>query len=132
PAKAEKPATDSMLGKQAGDARNDNGLKMKLVWCPPGVFPMGQEPVVKPVKVVLTRGYWLGKYEVTQPEWRSVMETQPWQGMRNVKEGDDFPATSMLWDEAMEFCRKLTDRERQLGRLPKEWEYTLPTDAQWE
>ena len=36
------------------------------------------------------------------------------------------------WGEVMEFCRKLTERERRAGRVPDGWEYTLPTDAQWE
>src|SRR5262249_43554868 len=36
------------------------------------------------------------------------------------------------WKNAIEFCRKLTDRERAAGRLPSDWEYTLPTEAQWE
>ena len=41
PVEAENSAADSMLGKEAGQARDDNGLKMKLVWCPPGKFKMG-------------------------------------------------------------------------------------------
>ncbi|MFN0051940.1 MAG: hypothetical protein ACKV0T_07095 [Planctomycetales bacterium] len=45
--KVEIPA-NSMLGEQAGQEREDNGLKMKFVWCPPGGFEMGDvEAVVK-------------------------------------------------------------------------------------
>src|SRR5262249_26035760 len=133
--KADKPAADPMVGKEAGQVRDDNGLKMKLVWCPPGFFTMeyletttgasdsktrgGLTPAkVTPAKVFLTNGYWLGKYEVTQREWKRVTATEPWKGQIDAKEGDAFPAVCAGWDDAMEFCRKLTDQERKAGRLP--------------
>ena len=84
------------------------------------------------VKAFLTGGYWLGKCEVTQSEWKEVMETEPWKGEALTKEGADFPATFVQWSEAIDFCRKLTEQERQAGRLSDECEYTLPTEAQWE
>src|SRR5262249_604378 len=49
-----------------------------------------------------------------------------------VRQGANYPATMVSWDDAMEFCRKLTTDERQSGRLPDHWEFTLPTEAQWE
>src|SRR5262245_2086652 len=181
-ADADKPASsaaDSMRGKEPGQERNDNGLKLKLIWCPPGFVTMesvkeriesvadedddlndddidskverapklpqpapkkfGHRRVVTPVKVLLTKGYWLGKYEVTQSEWKQVMPTEPWKGHISIekrhdatREGPDFPATYVSWHDATEFCRKLTEQERHTGRLPNEWEYTLPTEAQWE
>ncbi len=155
PAKAEKPAGDPMFGKKLGQVRDDNGLKMKLVWCPPGFVTMEQvevveEPVttedeedeaapkirrvekITPVKVLLTRGYWLGKCEITQAEWKQVMNTEPWKDKEWTKEGADYPATFVSWNDAVDFCRKLTEQERQAGRLSNDWEYTLPTEAQWE
>jgi formylglycine-generating enzyme required for sulfatase activity len=84
------------------------------------------------VGVTFTNGFWLGKYEVTQSEWTLVMKTQPWKGQRSTKEGAGFPATFVSWNDATNFCRKLTEQERQAGQLPEEWEYTLPTEAQWE
>lgn len=155
PAKPEKAAADSMRGKAPGEVRDDNGLKMKLVWCPPGFFTMEQvdvnilEPLagredvkISPVKVLVSQGYWLGKYEVTQSEWKRVMATEPWsrdpfpKGIRgiqvNVKEGAGYPATFVTWDNAVEFCRKLTEQEHDAGRLPENWEYSLPTEVQWE
>ena len=155
-----KLAADPMLGKKLGQVRDDNAFKMKFVWCPPGFVAMEQVEVIEqpvptndeahddhdpddepetrtvtketPVKVLVTRGYWLGKYEVTQSEWKQVMGTEPWKGQKFTKEGDDFPTTFVDWDDAMEFGRKLTERERMVGRLPNGWEYTLPTEAQWE
>ncbi len=152
---------DSMRGEIAGRVRDDNGLKTKLVWCPPGIFRMGDfkrvvdvveqstamdddeyddvgkevEAIAKEtpaVKVFLRRGYWLGRYEVTQAEWKQVMTKELWKGKRFAKEGDDLPAAYVSWNDAMKFCSKLTEQERQAGRLPVGWEYTLPTEAQWE
>jgi formylglycine-generating enzyme required for sulfatase activity len=82
--------------------------------------------------VLLTRGYWLGKHEVTQSQWRTMMATTPWQGQARVMEGDNSPASYISWEDAMAFCQKLTQQERESGRLLKDWQYTLPTEAQWE
>jgi formylglycine-generating enzyme required for sulfatase activity len=49
-----------------------------------------------------------------------------------VKEGDDYPATRVKWGDAMNFCQKLSEQECSAGRLPSDWKYTLPTEAQWE
>jgi formylglycine-generating enzyme required for sulfatase activity len=167
PDEPEKPVpttVDPMLGKKAGEVRDDNGLKMKLVWCSPGIFRMGsanrvgddvevveqhvpmdddetdgEEPEfetivneIPAVNVFLRRGYWLGRYEVTQAEWKQVTATELWKGKRFAKEGDDLPAAYVSWNDAMKFCSKLTEQERQASRLPDGWEYTLPTEAQWE
>ena len=139
PGNAPASAADPMSGKKPGDVRDDNGLKMKLVWCPPRNFTMGSPKSEKDrfenedqVEVTLTKGFWLGKYEVTQSEWKQVMATEFWKGANLTKEGADFPATWVNWPDATEFCRKLTEQERNKGRMPDGWEYTLPTEAQWE
>lgn len=173
PGKTQAVAADSMHGKAPGEVRDDNGIEMKLVWCPPGSVTMQDvekvaepvaikvektgkpnddddddndndvpkgEPVpqprvttkVTPVRAFLTRGYWIGKFEVTQAEWKQVMATEPWNGKPFHKAGDDHPVTWVNWDDSMAFCRKLTAQEREAGRLPAGWEYTLPTEAQWE
>jgi len=80
------------------------------------------------VKVFLSHGFWLGKYEITRSEWQQLMQTTPW----NVEPNTEIAATFITWPKAMEFCRRLTEQERQAGRLPEGWEYTLPTEAQWE
>jgi formylglycine-generating enzyme required for sulfatase activity len=136
---AAKFTADSMLGKEAGQVRDDNGLKMKLVWCPPGKFTMGSPRSESPraenenqADVTLTTGFWLGKYEATQSEWKRVMSTEPWKNTGSTKSGDDYPASVISWFAATEFCRKFTEQERAAGRLPNNWEYTLPTEAQWE
>jgi formylglycine-generating enzyme required for sulfatase activity len=134
-----EPAPQSLYGTRAGEVRSDNGLKMKLVWCPPGQFTMGSPKDEEfrswdedEVRVTLTRGFWLGKYELTEGEWQQVMGTTPWTGRHNAKEGEGYPATCVNWNDALQFCHKLTETERRTGRLPANWRYTLPTEAQWE
>lgn len=134
-----KAASTSFRGTKAGQVRSDNGLKMKLVWCPPGKFTMGSPKDEKgrfdnedQVQVTLTKGFWLGQHHVTQSEWQQVMQTAPWSDKLEAKEGDNYPATYVSWEDATKFCEKLTQSERRAGRLPADWKYTLPTEAQWE
>jgi formylglycine-generating enzyme required for sulfatase activity len=75
----------------------------------------------------LTNGYWLGTTEVTQKQWKAIMATNP-----SGFTGDDLPVEMITWDEAMAFCRKLTERDRAARRLPDNYAYMLPTEAQWE
>lgn len=49
----------------------------------------------------------------------------------NLK-GGNLPVETVDWAEAMEYCRKLSERERSAGRLPEGYIHTLPTEAQWE
>jgi formylglycine-generating enzyme required for sulfatase activity len=125
-------------GNKAGEIREDNGLKTMLSWIPPGSFTMGtaagrdHRQHEGPVEVTLTNGFWLAKYEVTQAEWQRVTQAAPWHGELYVKEGDNYPATYVSWEDATKFCARLTEQERSAGRLPAGSEYNLPTEAQWE
>lgn len=110
------------------------GAELDMVWIKPGTFTMGspedelgRDNNETQHQVTLTRGYWLGKYEVTQRQWKAVMEGNPSKFM-----GDDLPVEQVSWDDAMTFCKKLTERERDAERLPLGYKYTLPTEAQWE
>jgi formylglycine-generating enzyme required for sulfatase activity len=82
------------------------------------------------VDVTLTKGFWMGKYEVTQGQWQKLMGAfmQP----QNKGAGDDYPVYWVSYIEAEEFCRKLTEQARVAGTLPAGWEFRLPTEAQWE
>jgi sulfatase modifying factor 1 len=135
-ASAVEPFSGAM---KAGEERAYGALKMKFCWCPRGKFTMGSpadeaghQRNEDQVDVTFTEGYWLGKHEVTQGQWKAVMSTTPWKGERFVKEDSDCPAVYVDWDDAMSFCQKLTEKERSSGRLHRGWEYSLPTEAQWE
>jgi sulfatase modifying factor 1 len=140
PKQAAVPIPDAPTGTpKPGDERSDNAIALKLIWCPPGKFAMGSPADdetrlhnEESVDVELTQGFWLGKYEVAQGEYARLMATSPWKGQENVKEGDNIAATYVSHDDAMNFCRKLTESERKAGRLGPTETYTLPTEAQWE
>lgn len=105
-----------------------NSIAMELALIPPGKFQMGgRRPETgsgKPVEVTLSHGFYMGKTEVTQSQWKAVMGTMPWKGQQNVREGDRYPATYVSWDDAQAFCVKLSEKEKLV--------YRLPTEAQWE
>jgi formylglycine-generating enzyme required for sulfatase activity len=116
-----------------------NSIGMKFVLVPAGVFTMGSPPEElghqgneNQVPVTLTQAFWLGQHVVTQAEWQLMMQTAPWKSRAQVKQGRDYPATNVSWNDARRFCEKLTQQERTAGSLPFGWQYTLPTEAQWE
>jgi hypothetical protein len=80
------------------------GVRMELVWIEPGQFAMGA-PESEPGRyadegpqhaVTLTRGFYLGKYEITQGQWAGVMGTRPWGGKGGARSNPNFPAVFCL------------------------------------
>ncbi|HOX04473.1 MAG TPA: formylglycine-generating enzyme family protein [Candidatus Paceibacterota bacterium] len=110
--------------------------KLDLVLLIPGQFTMGS-PASEPerssneepqTEVTLSLPFFIGRYETTQGQWEAVMGNNP----SNCKGDPDLPVEQVSWNDAQDFLRKLTARDRQAGRLPSGWEYRLPTEAQWE
>ena len=112
---------------QAGESREFDGIE--FVWVPAGEFLMGSTSSEagddgRPLtRVRIRRGYWLGKYEVTQAQWRAVMGSNPshftgW-GCGNC------PVEKVSWEDAQEFIRRLNRRSG--GDR-----YRLPREAEWE
>ncbi len=107
-----------------------------MVWVPAGTFTMGSpeaEPGRNPdegplTRVALSQAFWIGQCEVTQGEYLGLMGTNP-----AVFLGDlNRPVENVSWQEATNYCFRLTARERAAGNLPRGFEYSLPTEAQWE
>ena len=105
-----------------------------FVWIPPGTFVMGS-PGTEPGRetnevqrtVTLTKGFWLSDHEVTQAEYQTVMGVNPSNFV-----SPDYPVERVSWHDAVEYCTKLTERERVAGRIPAQQAYRLPTEAEWE
>ena len=84
-------------------------------------------------EITLTKDFWIGKYEVTQEQWKAVMGDQIKADNANQPAGTDtgrHPMENVTWDDAMAFCRKLNDMTS--GQRPDGYDYSLPTEAQWE
>ena len=110
------------------------GTALEIRWIPAGSFRMGspsnevgRSPSELEHEVELTRGFWLGRYAVTQKEWRMVMGNDP-----SYHRGDDLPVEQVSWENAVSFCRRLTAMAREAGALEAEIEFRLPTEAEWE
>ncbi len=78
--------------------------------------------------VTLTKAFWMGKYEVTQAEYLALMGSNPSEILGDLKR----PVEHVYWNDAMNYCTKLTSQERAAGRLPAGYVYRLPTEAEWE
>ena len=108
----------------------------EMIWIQPGAFVMGssesevgRERDEGPLTlVVLTKPYAIGIHEVTQTQYFAVMETNP----SRFKFDPSHPVTNALWEDAVEYCRRLTLLEWAAGLLDPGLEYRLPTEAEWD
>ena len=109
-----------------------NGVVLEMVKIKAGTFTMGSPEgelggnnFEKQHRVTLTQDYWLGKFEVTQAQYESVMGNNP-----SSYKGNNHPVEQVSWNDAKEFCNKLN--EKYAGKLPDGYRFDLPTEAQWE
>ena len=110
---------------------------LEMIWVEPGEFMMGsperesgrdgRDNQESQHQVLLSYGFYLGKYEVTQSQWKAVVGSDP-----SMFKGEDLPVEKVSWLDAVEFCKKLTEIEKRSGRLQDGMAYQLPTEAQWE
>lgn len=114
---------------KAGQLWREPVTGMVFVWVPGGSFQMGCGPWAgecsddeKPVHMVTLKGFWVGRYEVTQLQWGKVMGNNP----SGSKKGPDYPVENVSWDDAQQFIRKLSEANKGA------YQFALPTEAQWE
>src|SRR6266702_8617818 len=122
-----------------------------LVFIQPGTFRMGS-PISEALRglaevlhlVTISRGFWMEKFLVTQGEYLAVIGSNP-SYFRNGTDGTNsggtgdtitneslHPVEMVSWNDAVNYCARLTAQERNAGRLPLGWLYRLPTEAEWE
>ena len=124
-----------------------NSIGMKLVLIPAGEFMMGSSESpeeltrmyakwkAKPKwfsgdqsqhRVRITKSFYMGMYEVTQKEYKAVVGGNP-----STFTGSVRPVEGVSWEDAVEYCRKLSARENVTYRLPTEaeWEYACRADS---
>ncbi|MDR1241174.1 MAG: formylglycine-generating enzyme family protein [Deltaproteobacteria bacterium] len=105
-----------------------NSIGMEFVLIPAGSFMMGTDKNVEDAadnetpqhRVYISKPFYLGKHEVTQAQWETIMGDNPsrFQGRSN-------PVEQVSWDDAQEFVRRLNQREGHAR-------FRLPTEAEWE
>ena len=125
------------------DKKIRNSLGMEFVFISPDTFMMGSAIGPSEVenrysgtirayewehpqhRVTLTSGYYMQATEVTQKQWKAVMGTRPWSEKHSVKEGDNYPAVYISWNDCQEFIKIINQMEGG-------YKYRLPTEAEWE
>ena len=102
------------------------GVKLEIVLIPAGKFKMGSHASEEGRTfaetqhvVILTKPFYMGKYEVTQEQWETVMGNNP-----SYFKGAKLPVTDVSWDDCQKFIKKLNGLTK--GK------YRLPTEAEWE
>jgi formylglycine-generating enzyme required for sulfatase activity len=108
--------------------------KPSLIWIPPGVYVMGS-PTNEAERsldedehtVTISRGFYIGQFEVTQDEYFGVTSNNP-----SFFTGTNLPVETVTWGDATNYCRLLTQQQRALAQIPTNWTYRLPTEAEWE
>ena len=129
-ARKERAAKEAWMKKGGGATKTlrlPGGATMEMIYVAPGSFMMGSPESEdgryddeKQHRVTLTKGFWLGKYEVTQAQWKSVMGDNP-----SDNKGDDLPVENVSWEDCQKFIRKVNASLNCGARLPTEaeWEY---------
>ena len=108
---------------------------LDMAGIPAGKFRMGgsMDDEMPVREVTITHPFWIARTEVTNRQMQMLIP-----GFNSLKWGEfrlnlpSQPAVRVRWDQAVMYCRKLTELERAAGRLPSGYEYRLPTEAEWE
>jgi formylglycine-generating enzyme required for sulfatase activity len=124
---AQKTVAKKLIKEVEEKINLGNGVSLDMVLIPAGKFKMGS-PAAEPGQqsneiqheVALTNPFYLGKYEVSQDQWESVMGNNPSSKMKGAK----FPVTDVSWNDCQEFIKKLNTKTNG--------NYRLPTEAEWE
>jgi formylglycine-generating enzyme required for sulfatase activity len=105
-----------------------------FVWIPPGTFLMGS-PVSEVGRylsefqhlVIVKSGFWMSDHETTQIEYQEIMGKNPSANKDSLR-----PVEQVSLSNAFEYCQKLTQRERNLGKISINQMYRLPSEEEWE
>ena len=130
---------DALLAEQEHKPGDRMVLKIQDVeyafrWCPAGTFTMGSrlhekgwEPSQQRQQVTLSHGFWMLETEVTQAMWESVMDNNP-----SHFKGNNLPVEQVSWDDCQAYIKKLNNLLADTPDAPTGFEFSLPTEAQWE
>jgi len=124
--RAEEKTAETSAPAASSYMENRAGLNMNMIWIEGGAFRMGspesevgRDKDEGPTHTVTLPGFWMGATEVAQAQYEALMGNNP-----SFNKGENHPVECVSWENAMEFCRKLSDAAGTT--------YTLPSEAQWE
>jgi serine/threonine protein kinase len=117
-----------------------NSLGIKMVKLDGGTFRMGSSPSEPGYSaeeapahtVTLTAPFLISATEVSHGQYLKLMGSSPSRLAPKAYRGQYRPVDSITWDEANEFCQKLTQVEKDQNWSRRGWAYRLPTEAEWE
>ncbi|MCI5210012.1 MAG: formylglycine-generating enzyme family protein [Candidatus Electrothrix sp. ATG2] len=111
-----------MSAPRQGDIMTDEMSGMEFIYIPQGCFMMGSDEHKNdgPTHEVCLDAFWMGKYQVTQGQWKQLMGNNP----AGFKNGDSYPVEQVSWENAQKFIVELN---KKTGK-----NYRLPTEAEWE
>ena len=119
----------------------DSAKDLEMIWVEPGTFTMGS-PVTETDRVAeretqhqvtLTKGFYFGKYELTQAQYEVVMvgnDSNLSASPSNWPNNPNRPVETVSWDDTQVFLSRLNAQEAT--NIPPGWAYVLPTEAEWE
>ncbi len=141
--RGKRPVNTVKISSKKGSLKEDIEIKLeknvdlKLKLIPPGEFWIGGKPEFQdyskggasagepPLKIIITKPFYMGIYPVTQAQWLSIMKNNP----SKFQKGGDYPVENVSWDDCQNFIEILN--KKNLHDLT-EWEFRLPTEAEWE
>jgi serine/threonine protein kinase/formylglycine-generating enzyme required for sulfatase activity len=117
-----------------------NSQGMKMVKIEPGTFKMGsldgdtgrRADEGPQHEVTIKRPFLISTTEVTHSQYLKVMGSSPSKSAEKAAKAQNLPVDFVTWDEANDFCKKLTELEKAQPYARKGWAYRLPTEAEWE
>jgi formylglycine-generating enzyme required for sulfatase activity len=125
-----------ILQNPSSSGKGSKDIPLEMVYIPGGKFVMGSpegegHDNEKPQHEVIVQPFFMGKYPITQAQWKAVAELP--RVNRDLKpepsdfKGDNRPVENVSWYDAVEFCDRISQLSQHTGK-----EYRLPSEAEWE
>ena len=130
PVVTEVPETPIKAGEKI--SVSINGVKFPLIGCPSGNYvigspenEIGRNKNENQHKITIEKGFYIGKYEITQGQYKAIMGNNP-----SVTTGDKLPVHNINYLDAEKFCQKLNELTKD--KRPANYDFAIPTEEQWE